>query len=307
VLRRLAPAALALLLAFGAAASAHAQRPAACAAAAERPLRFFDTLTIDGAQRSALVNVPPHPAGRPLPLVLAFHGAGATGPFMEVYSGLTRLADRDGFIAVYPTANGNLWNSAARGDRPQDDIVFVRSLLDDLATRACVDQARVYATGVSNGGSFTARLGCELSDRLAAIAPVAGGYGVEPPCHPTRPLSVLEIHGTHDWVVPYDGTGAHHHGSVAGYLAMWGRLDHCRPKHVQRRLAAEAYLIVRPRCTMDTTVEHVKLIGGPHIWPGTPLVTPGADPGVPFSATEAVWEFFSSRRVSRAAVLSGRR
>jgi polyhydroxybutyrate depolymerase len=285
---------------------ATAQGPTACGAAS-RPLRFFEPVTVDGVQRSALVDVPAHAAGARLPLVLAFHGAGATGPFMEAYSGLTALANRDRFIAVYPTANGGLWNSAARGPAPGDDVVFVRSLLDQLESRLCVDAARVYATGVSNGGSFTARLGCELSDRLAAIAPVAGGYGVEPPCHPTRRLSVLEIHGTFDWVVPYAGTGPHGHGSVAGYLAMWARLDGCSGRPVQRRLEADALLLVRSHCAARTRVDHVELIGGPHIWPGTTLVSPGQPTGVPFSASIAVWEFFKSRTVSRAAALSPRR
>ena len=279
---------------------AAAQNPGGCAATT-RPARFFEPVTLDGIQRSALVDVPPHAGGARLPLVLAFHGAGATGPFMEAYSGLTRLANRARFIAVYPTANGNLWNSAARGPAPEDDVLFVRSLLDQLEARLCVDAARVYATGVSNGGSFTALLGCELSDRLAAIAPVAGGYGVQPPCHPARRLSVLEIHGTDDWVVPYAGTGPHGHGSVAGYLAMWARLDRCSGRPTRRQLEANAFLLVRARCAARTVVDHVELVGTPHIWPGTTLVTPGQPTGVPFSAPEAVWEFFKSRTVSRAA------
>ena len=79
----------------------------------------------------------------------------------------------------------------------------------------------IYVTGVSNGGGMAARAACELADRLAAAAPVAGGYGTLPACRPSRPLPVLEVHGTGDGVVPYAGKGPRRSGSVAGWLGMW--------------------------------------------------------------------------------------
>ena len=299
--RALLAAAVAALVLLALTPAADAQTSTGCETAGAAA-RFFVPLTIDGAQRSALVNLPARSAGVRLPVVLAFHGASATGPFMEMYTGLTRLSDRGNFVAVYPTANGNLWNSAGRGADREDDIRFVSALLDDLEARLCVDPARVYATGVSNGASFTARLGCELSYRLAAFAPVAGGYDVQPPCHPSRPVSMLEIHGTHDWVVPYDGSGPRHRGSVAGYLARWERYDGCRGATVHRRLGRHVDYTTRRGCAPGTAVAAVALDGGPHIWPGTSYLGGSDSLGVPFSASDAVWEFFSGHRVSKAAV-----
>ena len=97
------------------------------------------------------------------------------------------------------------------------------AVLDRVEQLTCVDASRVYATGVSNGGGMTALLGCRLAWRLTAIAPVAGGYGTQPPCHPARPLAVLEVHGAADEVVPYAGKGAAHVGNVPAYLGSGGR------------------------------------------------------------------------------------
>ena len=276
-------------------------RPAAAAAtgrcaAAARPARFFDNLTVDGVQRNALVNVPPHRAATRLPVVLAFHGAGGTGPLMDSSIGLSRLADRDGFVAVYPSSNGKYWNDAGSGPAGGDDVSFVRALLADLDARLCVDDARVYATGVSNGGGFVARLGCELSDRLAAIAPVAGLYGVQPPCTPVRPVSVLEVHGTADGTVPYNGFPPTGQGSVAGFLALWYARDACAGPVANRRLARGVVAIVRAGCAAGSTVAHVKLIGGPHAWPSSPSTG-----GPAFATSRAVWEFFRTRKVGPGA------
>ena len=152
-----------------------------------------------GQRRFALVHVPPAgSAGKPMPLVLALHGFGGNARFMETYTGLSRLSDRRGFMVAYPAASGNpsRWNIAGTAGGQGDDVAFIAALLDTLESRLCIDTGRLYATGVSNGGGMVARLGCDLSDRLDAIAPVAGGYSSLPPCAPARPLSVLEIHGT---------------------------------------------------------------------------------------------------------------
>lgn len=258
--------------------------------------RFFIPMTVNGSQRSALVNVPPGSDGtHPLPLVLAFHGAGATGPFMEPYSGLSALGDRAGFITVYPTSNFKFWNLDGSGPQGDDDIVFIRALLGRLDEQLCVDDQRIYATGVSNGAGFTARLGCDLADRLAAIAPVAGLYGVQPPCQPQRPLSVLEIHGSADTTVPYTGYGPNGQGAVPTFLQQWETLDGCPPTSPTTRLVYTrgAILSDRSGCAAGSRVTGVELLGGPHTWPGSVYTPPdgfGEAPSV--SASLTVWDFF---------------
>jgi polyhydroxybutyrate depolymerase len=253
------------------------------------------------ARRAALVNVPRGRPG-PLPVVIALHGAGGNGRFMERYSNLTRVGNRAGFIAVYPDAAGKFWQLTPTGEEGGDDVAVVRGLLDRVAAAACVDAARVYATGVSNGGGLVARLGCEMSDRVAAIAPVAGPYGGLPPCHPDRPVSVLEIHGTEDESVPYAGRPPNGTGSVAGYLAQWYGLDGCGPRVTRRRVTLRVLEVKRPACSAGTSVSHLKVLDGNHAWPGTPLDLAGHDSRL--SAADAVWGFFRSRRLAPAAATS---
>jgi polyhydroxybutyrate depolymerase len=284
----------------GAAPAAGAKpQPAATspACAGKRGGRFIVTIRDEhGLARTALVNVPTSAAaaGRPLPLVIALHGAGGNGRFMERYTGLTRVADRAGFAVMYPDAVGKLWQYSVVGEDGADDVSVIRALLDRLEQVACVDAHRVYATGVSNGGGMAARLACNLSDRLAAVAPVAGGYAKLPACQPGRPLSVLEIHGTADRSVPYDGVPPGGAGSVARLLAQWGALDKC-PGPVRRSRATLRVLRVDlTGCQGGTSVSHLKVLGGEHAWPGTPLDLPGNDSRL--SATQAIWQFFSRHR-----------
>src|SRR5437899_2839405 len=190
---------LLLPLALAAVALAATISPAPAAASPcgrdERTGRYTLVLRSGGITRYALVNVPPGaPATRPLPLVLALHGAGGTGREMDSGTGLSALADRAGFVAVYPSAAWKFWNISASPGKP-DDVGFIKTLLDTVESQVCIAPDRLYATGVSNGAGMVALLGCALSARLAAIAPVAGNYRPLPPCAPDRPVSMPEIHG----------------------------------------------------------------------------------------------------------------
>ena len=192
-MRRLLAVALvlaAILVVSVSQAAARSPQPSAGCSRTPAPERFVASFPVDGVQRTALVNVPAAAArGKPLPLAFMFHGAGGTGQGTEAYTGLTQVATRYGFIMVYPNANGKYWNISGGGSQGNDDVQFVSSLLDQLEGVLCIDQRRVYGAGVSNGGGFVARVGCELSGRLSAIASVAGLYGREPACPPSRPLS----------------------------------------------------------------------------------------------------------------------
>jgi polyhydroxybutyrate depolymerase len=282
---RKALATAALLLAAAAAAPA---RAAASPCSTPQPRRSY-ALKIEsaGELRWARVHVPRSRPSRPLPLVLAFGGAGATGAFMQRYSGLSTVADRAPFIAVYPTAWGThpFWSLNDAAPNGPQDLQFVSDLLDDLQATLCVDARRVYATGVSNGGGFTARVGCALANRIAAIAPVAGGYRAIGDCEPERRISVLEIHGTADGSVPYHGKPPDFRGSVPRYVAGWRKRDGCTPRSSHRRLAPATLMVTWPTCRDGTEVAQIKIYGGVHVWPGA-FGAPG------FSAARAVWDFF---------------
>jgi polyhydroxybutyrate depolymerase len=249
-----------------------------------------------GRRRHAVIHVAAGtPVGAAVPVVLVLHGAGQTGARMESYSGMSAVADRKGFMAVYPSAvtPHPFWNYYGDRHRP-DDVHFIRILIDHIEATRCVDRTRVYATGVSNGGGMAARLGCKLSTRLAAIAPVAGGYAHLPSCRPApEPLSVLEIHGTADRTVPYWGSGPDQKGSAQGFVREWAARDGCASKPKRRRPSAHVVRLDWAGCVPGIRVRHFKIEGGTHEWPGWPATgtPPRASDGV--SASWEVWRFFA--------------
>lgn len=272
----------------------------------DRMVRFSD----GGQSHEALLHIPLGPGGR-LPLVVAFHGAYDNARFTSVYYGLSRLADREHFAVLYPQASHNkFWE--LRPDQ-HDDVNQVRVLLDRVERASCINRSRVYATGVSNGGGFTARLGCEMADRLAAIAPVAGGYAPRGGCHPDRPLSLLEIHGTEDDVVPYGGSAPGETGrdahfvSVSNFLGQWRTFDGCRGGPKVTTPGPGITRLTWARCADGRVVQHLKLAGTDHGWPGSHWseagrkhASPGRDP-TGLDTADAVWGFLSRFRLSSSA------
>src|SRR4051794_10686067 len=200
------------------------------------------SLTVDGRERTYALHLPPAvTTGTVLPLVLVFHGGGGEGKQMPALTGMNGIADREGFVAAYPDGIDRNWNDGrfSQAITTQrfnlDDVGFVSALIDELATTLPIDRSRVFATGISNGGMFSQRLGCELADKVAAIAPVAGSLSelLVPGCAPARPMPVLMIHGDADPLVPWNGgpvAGSGNRGrvlSVADTVSRWVALDGC--------------------------------------------------------------------------------
>ncbi len=195
------------LIAISLAVLIAACKPIATKPAAGCPRGTYDGQIISGGQsRQYRLHIPSgYQPDKPIPLVFGFHGAGMTGPDFESRSGFSSLADQVGFIVVYPLGLGNIsnWDTMPNSQ----DVPFVRDLLDSLERRCNIDPKRVFATGFSRGGGMVNRLGCELSDRIAAIAPVSGDYAYSGDCSPTRPVAVVAFHGTLDPTFPYNGFG----------------------------------------------------------------------------------------------------
>lgn len=207
-LRRAGVALLALVgLALTAATACAQDRPAA-AREAER-----GTLRVGGENRRYLTVVPAG-AARPGPVVIALHGAGQSPESFRAYFGLDAAARGHGFAAVYPEGLGRVWNDGRPAAmrlkavlRPGDDVPFLLALADRLVADGIADPARIYLTGISNGGFMVERMACEHADRFAAfsaiMATAPANYRSE--CQPGRPVPFLFIHGTADAVVAYDG------------------------------------------------------------------------------------------------------
>src|SRR5215211_5681072 len=161
---------------------------------------YFDEIESGGQPRQYLLHVPAtYKPNEPAALVLVFHGAGIGAERFVSYTRFSTVADREGFLIVYPQGLGEepVWNPSP-GSR---DVQFIRDLIDHLQRRCRVDPERIYASGHSNGGGMVNRLACELADQIAAIGPVSGAYQASGDCSPFRPVPVFAIHGTADTIV----------------------------------------------------------------------------------------------------------
>ena len=274
--------------------------PAACVGRAAMSGDSAWTLTSGGIPRFVNLHVPAsYDPTKFTPIVLNFHGFTSDSIQEDVLSLMDPKADAAGFIALYPLGTGAplSWNAGACCGTAVatgvDDIQFVRDILDQAAAQLCVDPARIYATGMSNGGFLSNRIGCELADRFAAIAPVAGVLGV-PTCTPARPMPVMHFHGTADPLVPWDGSAALGFISVPDSIAGWVARDHCTGAPVQTYQHGDATCSTYDHCDGGAEVTLCTIDGGGHTWPGgTPVPTLGAT-STDLSATDAMWTFFAA-------------
>ncbi len=248
-------------------------------------------LTVGGRVRTALLHMPKSLPGRALPLVIAFHGAGGSGPEFADDSGLSTEADQEGFAAVYPTSVGPQW-SISQSPR---DVVFAGALLDAVEAMACIDTTRISATGVSIGAGMAARVGCELSARIAGLVLVSGGYRALPACNPDRPISILEIHGTADTTVPYAGSGPNHAGAVLPYVEAWAARDRCAGTPAKRVVAAHTVLYVWSGCADGASVQHLRIYGGGHELPNAAGARLRSGRQTAISGVRNIWHFLASR------------
>lgn len=276
-----------------------------------------------GETRTAILHVPPQAArAARLPVVLNFHGASANARAHQRYVRMDALADRAGFVVVYPNGTGPLrtrlltWNAGTccwpAAAVPVDDVGFIRKLLDELPRYIRIDSARVYATGLSNGAMLSYRLAVELSDRIAAIAPVAGAMALRP-FAPRRAVPILDIHSMDDPVTLYTGglgppfpreQSLAMHDGVADTLARWATFMSCRSpvrhRQVQRGRAGSpaarhtATRIVYEGCRDGARIVHWRLTGAGHVWPGArsdglpEFLGPGTDV---IDANAEIWTF----------------
>lgn len=274
------------------------------------------TLEWQGLERTYRVHLPPR-GGAGLPLVFAFHGGGGNPLQAERYFRFDALADREGFVVVYPGGVDGHWNDGRdAGLTPSgvDDVGFVRAVLEEVATRHGVDRGRVFATGISNGGIFSHRLAAEASDVFLAVGPVVAGVA-EPLAggfHPSHPISLVAIQGTEDPMVPYRGgpitaPGRRDRGRVLG-------LDASVALYLERDGIAGAPQVTRlpdadpedgttttvddyPTGAAGTRVRVYRVEGGGHTLPGRRGYLPQRVIGRTsrdFDGAEALWSFFAT-------------
>jgi polyhydroxybutyrate depolymerase len=243
-----------------------------------------------------------------VPLLFNLHGYGSNAFQQEAYGDFRPIADTANFILVHPDGTTDMtgtpfWNAFGSPTETVDDIGFLSALIDTLADDYNIDLNRVYSTGMSNGGFMSYTLACQLSERIAAIASVTGTM-VTPnlnACNCQHPMPVMQIHGTADPTVPYNG-------NPQGFVAVedlvdyWADFNNCNPTATEIAVpdvnmtdACTADQFIYAGGTNGASVELFRVNGGAHTWPGAnPFFT--ASLGVTnqdFSASVEIWRFFS--------------
>lgn len=293
----------------------------------------------DFDKRAYILRLPPSYArGTPVPVVLALHGGGGqargaltlTCPDGDESSDdcLARLADREGFALVAPNGTGNqflgnvrTWNAGGGKDGWQcvsgdackndvDDLAYLDALHAELVRAIDLDDARVFSTGLSNGGAMSHRLACERAERFAAIASVGGGNQVAKVqgCRPSRAVSVMEMHGDEDpcWTYPESTdacaqTDGKKKTGVDDTIAGWVERNGCASEGNDTRIddAIDDGTRTTRRsfgaCMDDTEVVLLKVGGGGHTWPGGhPYLSEDriGRTARDFQANVEIWRFF---------------
>lgn len=278
---------------------------------------YSASIVCGGLERTYSVHISSsYDQSRPTPLVIVLHGGGGTGQGMPKLTGFNAVADKENFVIVYPDGFEKHWNDG-RGVQWQaqvenvDDVSFISALIDRLSDELNINARRVYVTGISNGGMMSHRLGCELSQRIAAISPVASNIPVNMASvwAPSRPVPVLIINGTDDPLVPWAG-GDIHFGkiklgevlSVADTVKFWVEKDQCSSSPAVTQLpgkdpsdGTEVLKEIYGGCRDGVEVVLYAIEGGGHTWPGGLQYLPESVIGRTsreFNASEVIWQFF---------------
>ncbi len=204
------------------------------------PGDYIETITVNGQARQYRLHIPPayHPSSA-MPLVVNLHGYNSNAEQQEHVSQMSVKADQAGFIVVYPEGLGDPqeWHVGPRAEADAD-LQFIRALVESLKAQLNVAPGHIYATGISNGAQMSNRLGCELSDVFAAIAPVSGGYPPAQACNPMHPIPVVAFHGTADRLLPYEGQGQLLM-PIREWAAAWANRNGCDPTRQSHSSAAK--------------------------------------------------------------------
>jgi polyhydroxybutyrate depolymerase len=263
------------------------------------------TISHGGLTRQYRLYIPANYTGsKSVPLLFNFHGFTSNNQQQEFYGDFRPLSNKEGFIICLPQGtvggptNQTFFNV---GFFPSnvDDLGFTNMLIDSISAAYKIDSKRIYSAGMSNGGFMSYHLACN-SSRFAAVASVTGSFtgSMANTCKPVRPTPIIEIHGTADATVPYAGmTGALTFLSIDSVLNYWVKFNKCNPTptitdvpNTNTTDNATAKHFVWTGGKDGVTMEHFKVEGGAHTWPGTaiPIGVTCQD----FKAVDEIWRFF---------------
>ena len=284
---------------------------------------YSNSLTWGGLKRTYLIHLPQHyNKNSQKSLVIVLHGGGGNGRGMIRLTNFNNVADKEGFIVVYPDGIDKHWNDGREGSETShkahidqiDDVGFISVLIDKLTVELNIDKRRVYVCGISNGAMMTYRLGCELTQKIAAIAAIAGNMPKSLVCSKNlQQIPVLIISGTDDPLMPFNGgniTGPFGNKKLGQVLSLketvvfWTKFNNCslspmfsyepdKDPDDGTRVRKEIY---RGDTNSSEVVVYIIEKGG-HTWPGGYQYLPEKLIGKTskdINATELIWDFFKT-------------
>ena len=229
-------------------------------------------------------------------MIFVFHGFGGSNDFIMYTSNFNSISERENIIVVYPHGSSFWgyphWNVGGwTNGSSVNDVEFIDFLIELISDQYNINQDRVYATGMSNGGFFSYLLACQLSNKIAAIASVTGSMTNETfnNCDPTKEVPVLQIHGTEDPIVTYEGNSAIGSIGIESVLSYWKSNNYCdEPKTTELYDSNPDDSFYIHRVLFDngvngSKVDHYKVYGGEHFWFMEDDI----------NSSELIWEFFS--------------
>lgn len=270
---------------------------------------FAQQINVNGVARSYIVVVPASAAPAvAAPLLFVYHGNGQPPEDIREQSGLDDIAGPRGYLVVYPLGFNLRWKVLDELDpRNLSDLDFTLEIIERIDQDIDVDRSRIYATGFSNGGQFTHRLGCELPSTFAAIAPVGSTFtiAVRDRCDQSDPIPVTIFLGDRDGQFPWEGSIVGNDGTLSAEenLEYWVTVNGCAAARDTSAIAdldpadgTTVSLYAHAGCSEDADVRMFRVHDGGHTWPGSPL---GGGPNAglqtnDISASAEMVEFFDA-------------
>jgi polyhydroxybutyrate depolymerase len=263
---------------------------------------------VGDAYRSVQLHIPAgHNGKAPLPLVFNLHGSGGTAERQELLSGMSTVADENQFfvaggMAVYEYPEGRVTWNADLDPNGVSDVDYIRAAIDAIDRKVKVDRKRVFVTGMSGGGRMSSRIGCELADVIAAVAPVAGvqfGAG----CNPVRAIPLITFHALDDNTNKYfEGNKERNPNWVAGIegaLESWASNNECDTAPKSTMITEDVTRISHKDCKDGADIVLYQTRSGGHSWPGTPIAKAFKErgrtaPNMDINASRMIWKFFEA-------------
>jgi polyhydroxybutyrate depolymerase len=275
--------------------------------------RISSSITVDGRERTYILNLPPnYYDASGFSLIIGLHGGGGSGEQFETSTNLTAKANASSFIVVYPDGvqgtgllKARTWNAGGCCDYASEnninDVKFISELIDKLLASYKINPKKIYAAGHSNGGMLAYRLACELSNKIAAIAPNASTMVVDRPCAATRAVPILHMHSVLDMNVPYQGGvgsgfSGHYNPPLDSVMNVWRLRSICTNKNI---VDNSSYKVTKWfNCRDNVSIHYYLTKDGGHAWPGgQPGSLFGDTPSAVINANDLLWDFFQQHQL----------